>query len=219
MVMNIIKDVLKSEKPVKWLFYGDSITQGVVHTNGFRDYTQQFAERIRCELGRRQDIVINTAIFGNTSCDLLDDFEWRCAQFKPDILFIMIGMNDCADNRKPFISPEDFNLNLGKIVSFVREFNGITVLQTCNPVLPGAAPEREPYLSKYMDVVRKVAADENLPLVDHFCYWKKHGDKHYKWMSDAFHPNQYGQTVMAKYLYKVLNIADDNSQSNSFFTP
>ena len=74
--MDRIKQKLKSKKPVKWLFYGDSITQGVVHTNGFRDYTQLFAERVRCDLGRRQDIVINTAVFGNTICDLLDEFEW-----------------------------------------------------------------------------------------------------------------------------------------------
>ena len=217
--MNRIKNTLKSEKPVKWLFYGDSITQGVVHTNGFRDYTQQFAEQIRCELGRRQDIVINAAVFGDTSCDLINEFEWRCAQFKPDVIFIMIGMNDCADNRKNHISQEAFRINLRNLILRARKLNGLAVLQTSNSTLPGVAPEREPYLGKYMGIVRQVAVDEKVPLVDHFCYWQGHSNKIFRWMSDAFHPNQYGQTVMARYLFKVLGITDNTSQSHSFFIP
>jgi len=35
--MQRIKDILKSEKPVKWLFYGDSITHGALYTSGWRD--------------------------------------------------------------------------------------------------------------------------------------------------------------------------------------
>lgn len=209
--MDRIKQKLKSKKPVKWLFYGDSITQGVVHTSGFRDYTQQFAERVRCELGRRQDIVINTAIFGNTSCDLLDEFEWRCAQFKPDVIFIMIGMNDCADNREKIISPEDFQANLKKLILQIRVFGGLPVLQTSNPILRGAAPEREPYFDKYMEIIRRIATDEDLPLVDHLFYWRRHSQTHHKWMSDAFHPNQYGHTALAQYLFKVIGI-DISSQ-------
>lgn len=202
--MDRIKQRLKSEKPIKWLFYGDSITQGVVHTKGFRDYTQQFAERIRCGLGRRQDIVINTAVFGNTTCDLLDEFDWRCAQFRPDIVFIMIGMNDCADNREKIIRIEEFKANLEKLILQIRTFGGLLVLQTSNPLLRGAALEREPYFDKYMDIIRQVAVSANVPLIDHLRHWLQH--KHLDWMSDAFHPNQYGHIAFAQYLFKVLDI-------------
>ena len=204
--MDRIKQKLKSKNPVKWLFYGDSITQGVVHTNGFRDYTQLFAERVRCDLGRRQDIVINTAVFGNTICDLLDEFEWSCAQFKPNVVFIMIGMNDCVDNREKIISPEDFRINLKKLILQIRALGGLPVLQTSNPILRGAAPEREPYFDKYMEIIRQIAIGENLPLVDHLFYWRHHDQKNCEWMSDAFHPNQYGHTTLAQYLFEVLDI-------------
>ena len=31
--------------PVTWTFIGDSITQGVAHTHGWRNYVELFAER------------------------------------------------------------------------------------------------------------------------------------------------------------------------------
>jgi hypothetical protein len=54
------RTLLRTEKPVKWLFYGDSITHGAAHTRGWRDYTEIFSERIRTELQRAEDVVIKT---------------------------------------------------------------------------------------------------------------------------------------------------------------
>ena len=55
--MEQVKELLRGEYPVKWLFYGDSITHGALHTFGWRDYTELFAERLRFELGRTMDTV------------------------------------------------------------------------------------------------------------------------------------------------------------------
>ena len=46
---------------------------------GWRDYTQLFNERVRGELGRINDVVINTAISGNTTDNLLAGFDERAA--------------------------------------------------------------------------------------------------------------------------------------------
>ena len=56
--MQAIQKLIRSAEPVKWLFYGDSITHGAVHTFGARDYTEHFTERVRFELKsdpRRRD--------------------------------------------------------------------------------------------------------------------------------------------------------------------
>ena len=90
--MEEIKQLLRADRPVKWLFYGDSITHGALHTFGWRDYTQIFAERLRYEMGRSMDVVINTAISGNSTRELLQGFDWRVAQFQPDVLLLMIGI-------------------------------------------------------------------------------------------------------------------------------
>ena len=52
--------------PLRWVFTGDSITHGAVHTYGWRDYTELFSERLRYEMGRRRDMVIKTGISGWT---------------------------------------------------------------------------------------------------------------------------------------------------------
>ncbi len=61
-----IKKRMQSSVPMKWLFTGDSITHGALHTWGYRDYTEHFSERLRYEIGRPRDIVIKTGISGWT---------------------------------------------------------------------------------------------------------------------------------------------------------
>ena len=80
--------------PVTWVFLGDSITQGVAHTHGRRGYVEHFAERVRGELGRRGDAVINSGVSGATTEDLLPEFHWRAGRFAPDVVFVMFGTND-----------------------------------------------------------------------------------------------------------------------------
>ena len=80
--------------PVTWVFLGDSITQGVAHTHGHRGYVEHFAERVRGELGRRGDAVINSGVSGATTEDLLPEFHWRAGRFAPDVVFVMFGTND-----------------------------------------------------------------------------------------------------------------------------
>ena len=101
-----IAGFLKQKDPLIWLFTGDSITHGAKHTQGYRSYPEIFSERIRYELGRLRDIVINTGISGNTAQVIINDFGWRIGQFKPAVVSLMIGTNDCVETRN--ISPEVF---------------------------------------------------------------------------------------------------------------
>lgn len=88
---------IEAARPIKWVFYGDSITHGR-YTRSVSGITQcSFAERIRFELGRTMDVVITTAISGDNTRGPLAGFDWRVAQFDPDVVFVMIGMNDCSE--------------------------------------------------------------------------------------------------------------------------
>jgi lysophospholipase L1-like esterase len=213
--MQRVIDLLRSPDPVKWLFYGDSITHGALHTFGFRDYTELFRERIRYELARAGDIVINTAYSGDTTHQLLAGFEWRVAQFEPQVVFIMIGTNDCSIGRQ--ISREEFRVNLIALCRAIGELPGLPVLQTTCPILPGTSPEREPNFDAYMEIIREVAAQEKLPLIDHTRYWREAIQQqphlHYFWMSDGFHPNYHGHRVFAELLFKELGIFDMTSET------
>jgi lysophospholipase L1-like esterase len=215
--MEKIRQYLRQEQPVKWLFYGDSITHGVLHTWGDRDYTQLFAERVRAELGRSQDIVLNTAISGNRTTQLMEQFDWRVRQFEPDVVFLMIGMNDCAADSG--ISVTAFDQNLRELHRRFAECNALPIYQTTCPILPGSAPSREPSFSDFMDAIRGVAADTASPLIDHEKFRQEHAAQPYFWMSNAFHPNGYGHRAFAYLLFRELGIHDPASLCCQLFFP
>lgn len=217
MSLQKIVDTIKTDKPVKWLFYGDSITHGLINTFGSRDYAELFDERIRGELGRTSDVVINTAISGNTTEDLLESFDWRVEQFTPDVVFLMIGMNDCSNDKD--VSVEQFYNNLKELLQRFEAMNSNVVLQTTCPVLPGSAPEREGFFSAYMDKIREVAKEKATPLIDHTKYWQDNIEKHYHWMANSIHPNQYGHRVFAKLIFEELAIFDADSSVCQLFIP
>jgi lysophospholipase L1-like esterase len=215
--MQRITQLLQSSEPIKWLFYGDSITHGAFHTFGARDYSEHFDERVRFEMGRYNDVIINTAISGQTTRELLNGFDWRVRQFSPHVVFIMIGMNDCSETRA--LSPEEFRANLKQFNQQLVDINALPVLQTTCPILPGTTPDREPYFSQYMDIVREVAREGNWPLVDHLAFWEANRAKHYYWMHDPFHPGAHGHLVFAHTLFRELGIFDANSNVCRLFTP
>jgi lysophospholipase L1-like esterase len=214
--MQRITKFLKSADPIKWLFYGDSITHGALHTFGKRDYVELFSERVRFELERTMDIVINTAISGDNTRGLLAGFDWRVAQFKPNVVFIMIGMNDCSDEND--ITVEEFKSNLLKLTSMIDDLGALPVLQTTCPILPGQSPERSPYFDSYMDAIRNAALARKLPLIDHTRFWRDNPDNHFLWMSNEFHPNTDGHRAFAEFLYRCLDIHDNTSRCCKLFT-
>ena len=209
-----INELIKGKAPIKWIFAGDSITQGAKHTFGSRSYPEIFAERVRWEMGRVRDIVINTAVSGNTSKDIVNDFEWRIGQFKPSIVSIMIGTNDASE--KKAITASAFKQNNLELINKIRGFGAIPVLQTPNIIITEKARERE-RIQDYIAVTRKVAADNKVVLVDHFAFWNEKIESiskeeiYTKWLNDELHPNGIGHVQMAHLLFRKLSIFDPNS--------
>lgn len=204
-----IRDILAAKTAVKWVFVGDSITHGAKHTFGARSYPEIFGERIRWELRRVRDVIINTAISGNTAGDILGDYEWRIRQFAPAVVFIMVGTNDAADKRG--ISVDKYKGQLTELVRRIRSEGAVPVLQTPNTVLLEKATGRE-RIGEYVEGIRSVAAAEGTILVDHWQHWTAQGQKNilelHKWLNDELHPNGRGHDQMAKTLFSAFNILD-----------
>jgi lysophospholipase L1-like esterase len=207
-----IKELLRQKNPLKWLFTGDSITAGVEHTHGYRSYPEIFGERIRWEMRRPRDIVINTAISGNVTQNILDDFNWRIEQFKPEIVSLMIGTNDCA--RKE-MTTTIFENNLNSLLDKIRETGAIPILHTPNIIITEYAPERAGLL-EYVNVIQETAEKKNIILVDNYPYWedtmKNHSEINVfkEWLNDPLHPNGTGHQEIARLLFKELSIFNPN---------
>jgi lysophospholipase L1-like esterase len=200
--------LLHGRSAVTWLFTGDSITHGALFTEGWRSFVELFGERVRWELRRFEDVVINTAVCGERTDGLLTHFEQRVQRFVPDVAFVLLGTNDSLAGP---VGRCAFHNNLVEIVGRVREAGAIPVLQTPNMVYAPHALSRID-LPAYVEIVRDVAAACEAPLIDHWREWQAARSEPamlLEWLHDqSIHPNHFGHRAMARCLYRALGIFD-----------
>ena len=203
-----LADLLAGSEPLNWVITGDSITHGLVHTQGARTYAEHLHELVRGELGRTRDAVINTAISGHRLTDILGDWDRRVATWRPDILTLMIGTNDMATGADLVtVAPAEFAASLREFVTRARAAGTIVVLQTPPSIDVPNAPGRE-RIVEFADAVREVAASEDVILVDQHARFTDLGGGAVPWglMNDPFHPNAAGHAALALELAHALGI-------------
>ncbi len=214
-----LKVLLKGSEPIVWVFTGDSITHGALHTFGHRSYVEHFAERVRWELRRMTDIVINTGISGDTMTGILNRVEWRIFQFKPKVVSLMIGMNDCRNGEA---ERKGFKDSIEELVDKTKQRQAILLLHTPNLIHFPNAKERMD-LPGYVETIREIAIKHKLPLVDHYAYWQKEigtaGRLQMLLNDGSIHPNTYGHLVFAKKIFEDLAIFDAKSPVCRSFVP
>lgn len=215
-----LQELMASERPLTWVMTGDSITHGLLHTRGARNYVDHLHELIRGDLGRVQDAVINTAISGWRIALILEDFDRRVETWRPDVVTLMIGTNDCSTVWvDPVVSPTGFAADLATFVSRVRELGAIPVLQTPPFADLAHAPDRA-RLGEFAEAMRAVAAREQTILVDQFTLFAEFptgtgpGNEGMPWglLGDAFHPNADGHAAIALELARGLGLELEGSR-------
>lgn len=204
--MKRIATLLDRETPVRWLFAGDSITHGALHTLGWRDYTELFSERVRWELHRHRDVVIKTGVSGWTIQHLAADLDWSVRQFSPDVVSLMFGMNDCVAGLE---GVDAFAATYRTVIATIREQSeALLLLHTPNPALFYADRARAERLLPYRNAILEIARDGSVPLIDHFERWRggESDGTLQHWLVDGFHPNEYGHRALAQGLFDALGI-------------
>lgn len=203
--------LLQGSQPATWVFTGDSITHGALFTEGWRSFPEHFGERVRWELRRFYDVVINTGVCGECSGGLRASLESRVLRFHPDVALVMIGMNDSLagpDGRSAF------RRNLIEILGRTREAGTIPVVQTPNRVHESNARSRAD-LPAYVDIIRDVACSDDVPLIDHWEHWhnrKPEAEDLLGWLQDqSIHPNYLGHREMARLICRAFGVWDPSS--------
>lgn len=195
---------LSATSPLTWVLAGDSITAGVCHTYGARCWAELLHERVRFELGRSRDVLINTGIAGWTAPQVLRDYEHLVARFRPDIVSLALGMNDSLSGDAGLATFADA---LGQLARRSLELDAVVILHTPNAIGRGAwnAPAG---VAAYADVVRHLAAELGAILVDHHAHWlATYGDADPSpWLDEPVHPNAAGHRAMAQTVYRTLGL-------------
>lgn len=200
-----------TDDPMRWVFTGDSVTQGAAHTFGERDYVQLFEEHLRWNMGRRRDHVICTAVSGRTVADLAGDLQWSVLQYQPHAVSIMLGLNDCQDADS---APDEFVESYSGVIREIARTGVATVLHTPNRVRPSESTAY-PGLSLYAEGVRTLARTHGCILIDHFRSWAKPeaSGATAAWLGETCHPNAYGHRAIAKLLLHRLGMRAAASHS------
>lgn len=188
--------------PTTWLFVGDSITQGVLHTHGARSFVEHCAEAIRWEHGRLRDVVVNAGVSGWKVPDVLADFDFRVSRWAADVVVVMLGTNDAKAGPDGVAA---FEAQLSELVARILATGAKLVLQVPPPLR--GEPSGRSAMPAYAAAVRAVAARESLPLVDHDLDWSQNlpdGGLDDGWLADDIHPNAVGHERMARQVLDVL---------------
>ncbi|MDK0736307.1 SGNH/GDSL hydrolase family protein [Clostridium perfringens] len=209
--------MIRGDKGSSIVFTGDSITHGPLHTKGYRSYTEHFRERLKEKFKNENIMVFNTGVSGATTRDIIRDFHICVNIYDPDVVFIMLGMNDSSNQIVPL---EEYRSNILELINKVREIGAIPIIQTSNIIKMDLSRKS---LKFYMDIVRAVARENNVMLIDHYSHWeeleKENSNLKNEILNDLIHPNEKGHLEIVKFIFKELDIFEEDSYTCNLSYP
>jgi len=184
-----------------------------------------YAQRVQEELNRRGVAaeVVNAGVGGNTTAQARRRFEKDVLAKQPDLVIIQFGINDSVVDvwRKPpatrsRVPVDRYETNLRYFIHTLRSRGAKVILMTPNPLrwtkklktMYGKPPydPRDPNgfnvtLTPYAEVVRKVAREAGVALIDVFAEFTAYGRVGNQTVDDllldGMHPNDKGHAIIA----------------------
>lgn len=204
----------KNTNDLIFLFQGDSITDGnrgrnfdPNHIMG-HGYAFSIASRIGADFPEKKLKFYNRGISGNKVSDLEQRWKTDTLDLKPDVLSILIGINDISNFiwTNDSVFAEKFEHTYASLLNQVKEQNPDILLVLCQPfILPvGKVKEKwdqyQSEIEKKQEIVRNLAQSYHAVLVD---FQKVMNDACKRapfdyWMWDGIHPTVPGHELLAR---------------------
>jgi lysophospholipase L1-like esterase len=183
------------------LFIGDSITDADRDLPAYRPfgfgYVHFVANTLLAKYPELNISIINTGISGNTVRDLKQRWEKDCIKYKPDILSVLIGVNDVW---RQYSTPEklpravyenEYEITYRQLLSQVKERCDCQLI-LMEPFMFCDDPENEMFkgLRCYIDIVERLANEFSAVLVPLQSEIDKQIEQvpSEKWSEDMVHP-------------------------------
>lgn len=225
---------IKNGESVVLAFFGDSVTHGEFEfTNGYKEsvhrpelvFHKLLSDRIKAEFGT-EVTVINAGIGGNFSDDGLARIQTDVLDKKPDFCCVMFGTNDVTNARKGQEALDKYAQNMKEIISKLQAQKIEVVLMTpgmlCSRGVKGfkggwwfihkyyESLQKGGKMDQYVDAMRKVAKEMNVPVADAYAEWKalekKGVDTTAMLVNGMNHPTAEAHKIFADKLYELLFI-------------
>jgi lysophospholipase L1-like esterase len=208
----VIMCSFQAKKPVKIVFFGDSITEFGVQPEG---YITQFQQKLKDSNKAAGYEAAGAGIGGNKIYDLYLRYEDDVLSKNPDVVVIWVGVNDVWHKRL-FGTGTDWD-KFGKFyTALIKKFQAKGIKVTiCTPATIGEktdySNELDGDLNKYSQIIREVARQNNCGLVDFRKLFHEYGLKNNPenldkgiLTGDGVHLNATGNKFVADVLYQAL---------------
>lgn len=200
------------KKPIKVVFFGDSITEYAVQPNGFITLIQQ---RLKAEQKDKDYEVAGAGIGGNKIYDLYLRYEDDVLTKNPDVVVIWVGVNDVWHKRL-FGTGTDWD-KFGKFyTALIKKLQAKNIkVVICTPASIGEktdySNELDGDLNKYSGIIRDLAKQNNCDLMDFRTIFHEYNVKNNPdnkgegiLTKDGVHLNDEGNKYVADLFYKSL---------------
>lgn len=210
------------------LFIGDSITDcdrtGVASGSLGFGYVGLLNDLLIARHPSKRFSVVNKGINGNTISHLLSRWCDDVVEYQPQVLFILIGINDVTryldHTSSAHLPPLEFGECLNRIVLETRKRLPVCRIILMEPFFISKGDDMEgsyrcnlmTLLSEYQAEVRDTAAKHGailVPLSSVFSDMMTHRPS-FTFSEDRIHPNRTGHMVIAETLYKILTFDKEN---------
>ena len=191
------------------LFQGDSITDAGRDKRNYHNLGQGYpfyaADLMRENHPDVDFEFINLGISGNRTCQLFDRFYTDGIAFQPDVISILIGINDIwhrYSNDKIATTDAQLALNYRSILERIKRETHAKIIMLAPYVLDDETKDHlRRDLEPVLPIIRELAeefADAYIPLDEHFAsaVLEQPEPKHYS--GDGVHPNQNGAAFIGK---------------------
>lgn len=158
---------MRADKPIRVIFFGDSITQQGVGATG---YITQLRTMLQDKgLGDQYEIS-GAGIGGNKVYDLYLRMEDDVLAKKPDVVFIYVGINDVW-HKSSHGTGTDYDKFLKFYEAIIKKLQDNNIRPIlCTPSVIGertdSSNEQDGDLNRYANAIRDLADSKNLTLVD-----------------------------------------------------
>jgi lysophospholipase L1-like esterase len=189
---------LSSGPMTRIVAFGSSNTERGGHSAGRYNWFDWFDLALRQRYGRVHHVV-NAGVSGETTRELLGRFERDVAIYAPHLVFVTIGGNDSNPGRS--LDADEFRRNLAAVIARLRALpDCVPALQTyysCDLERMDAVHAQR--FTEYMQIVRAVARDTTVALVDNLARWERlrHADvaAYRELMRDPMHVTPLGNLL------------------------
>ena len=204
LISTIISLSFMPVKKIKVVFFGDSITEAAVKPNGFITIDDSLLN----PKGASNYELIGAGVSGNKVYDLYLRMEDDVISKSPDIVVIYVGVNDVW--HKKMGTGTDADKFERFYLALIKKFKSANIkVILCTPATVGErfdnTNEQDGDMNHYSNIIRKIAADQHLTLVDlrsAFGEYEKLNNKNNVdrglLTSDGVHLNDAGNIFVAK---------------------